>query len=71
MYSNKLPHQLKTDAEMIPEVEVIQHVDNIMLSILVLGPEMVEDAHLYERLVVEPLLVADDLDGDMLVGAVV
>lgn len=56
---------------MIPEVEVIQHVNDVVLAVLVLGPQVVEDAHLDERLVVEALLVADDLDGHVLVGAVV
>lgn len=29
-----LPHQFKADTEVIPEIEVIQHVYNIMRSVL-------------------------------------
>lgn len=66
-----LPHQLETNTQMIAEVEVVQHVNDVVRSVGVLLAEFIEDAHLDERLVVEALFVADDFDCDVLVGLVV
>lgn len=56
---------------MIPEVEVLQHVDDVVVAVLILFPQVVQDADLDQRLVVEPLLVPYYLYGDMFVGHVV
>lgn len=56
---------------MVPKVEVVQHVYHVVRLVLVLQPQVVEHAHLHQRLVVEPLLVADDLDGHQRAGAVI
>lgn len=69
--SRSVPHELEADAQMVSEVEVVQHVDDVVDAILVLGSEMVQDAHLDQSLMMEPLLVANDLDGHVLIGAVI
>lgn len=56
---------------MVPKVEVVEHVDDVVRLVLVLQPQVVQHAHLHQRLVVEPLLVPDDLDGHLVPGAVV
>lgn len=62
------PHEFKTDAQVIPEVKILQHVDDIVTTILVLLPDVIQNSHLNQCLMVESLLVSDYLDGDMLVG---
>lgn len=64
-------HELEADAQVVPEVEVVQHVDDVVSRIAVLLAEMVEDLDFDQRLVVKPLLVPDDLDGDVLARLVV
>lgn len=59
------PHKLKTDAKMVPEVEVVQHMNHVVGLILILQPEMVQHPHFHQRLVMEPLLIPDDLDCDL------
>lgn len=66
-----LPHQLEADTQMIPKVEVVQHVNDVVRSIGVLLAEFVENAHLDERLMVEALFVSDDFDCDILICFVV
>lgn len=56
---------------MISKIEVVQHVYDIVRLVFILQPEMVEDPDLHQRLVMEALLVADDLDGHLAPGAVV
>lgn len=56
---------------MVAEVEIVQHVDDVMRVIGVLLAQLVQDANLDQRLVMEPLLVPDYLDGHVLVGFVV
>lgn len=56
---------------MIPEVEVLQHVDDVVIAVLILFSQVVQDADLDQRLVMESLLIPYDFDGDMLVGHVV
>ena len=34
-----LPHQLKSDTEMVPEVEVLNHVDEVVLVVFVFSPQ--------------------------------
>jgi hypothetical protein len=55
----------------IPEVEVIQHVDNVVRSVGVFLAQLVEYANLDQRLVMKSLLVANDFDCDILIGFVV
>lgn len=52
---------------MIPEVEIVEHVDDVMRIVRVLLAQLVQDAHLDQRLVVEPLLVPNYLDGHMMI----
>ena len=39
---------------MIPEVEVLPHVDDVVWVVSVFSPQGVQNLHLYQRLVVEP-----------------
>ena len=48
---------------MIPEVKVIEHVNNVVRSVAVLLAQLIQDSHLDQCLVVESFLVADDFDG--------
>lgn len=66
-----LPHELKCDAQVVAEVEVVQHVDDVVTAVLVLLPQMVQYPDFHQGLVMEPLLVPDDLDRHVLVGHVV
>lgn len=52
-----IPEQLETDAEMAPEIKVIQHVDDIVKAVFIPPAEMIQDAYLNQGLVMEPLLV--------------
>jgi hypothetical protein len=70
-HGQHLPHQLETDAQMIPKVEVVQHVNDVVRSVGVLFAEFIKDAHLDERLMVEALLVANDFDCDILICLVI
>lgn len=56
---------------MISEVEVVQHVDNIVRSIGIFLSEFVEYANFDEGLVVEALFVSNDFDRDILISFVV
>ena len=61
-----LPHQLETDTQMIPKVEIVQHVNDVVRSIGVLFAQLIENANLDECLMVEAFLVANDFDCDVL-----
>lgn len=52
-----LPEQLEADAKMAAEIEVVQHVDDIVQAVLVPPPQMVQDADLHQGLVMETLFV--------------
>lgn len=56
---------------MVAKVERVQHVDDIVGAVRVLLAQLVQQPNFDQRLVVEALLVADDLDGDMLADFVV
>lgn len=56
---------------MIPEVEIVEHVDDVMRIVRVLLTQLVQDAHLHQRLVMEPLLVPNNLDGHVVIRFVV
>jgi hypothetical protein len=63
--------QLKGDAQMITEVEVIIEVHDIGGVLGVPLSELLQNAHLYKRLMMKPFLVPNDLDSDKRVGFVV
>ena len=69
--SSHSPHELKANAEVVAEVEVVQHVDDVVAALHVLGPEGIQDLHLHQGLVMETLLVANDLNGHRGIGLVV
>ena len=50
-----LPHEFEGNAEMVPEVEVFAHVDDVVLSILVFAPQSVQDFHFHQRLMMKPV----------------
>lgn len=56
---------------MVAEVKVVQHVDDVVRVIHVLLPQLIQNAHLDQGLLVEPLLIPDDLDGHVLVRLVI
>jgi len=63
--------QLEGHADVRAEGEVLQHVDHVHAGVLVLLPQVLQDADLLRRLPVEPLLVADHLQGHVGLGPVV
>lgn len=50
-------HELEADAEVVAEVEVLQHVYHIVAAVRILLPQVVQDPHFYQRLVVKSLLI--------------
>lgn len=56
---------------MIPKVEVIQHMNNVVRLVLILQPQVVQNPDLHQRLVVKPLLVPYDLDGNLRADAMI
>lgn len=68
---NNLPHQFKTNAEVIPEIKIFQHMDNVVRPVFIFFPEMVQNSDFYESLVVKPLFVPYDFDGYVLVSHVI
>ena len=40
-----LPEQLETDAEMTAEVKVVEHVDDVVQSVLVSSAQVVQDSN--------------------------
>ena len=63
--------QFEGDADVAPEGEVFEHVDDVHRVVLVLFLEVLEDADLLLRLPVEPLLVPHHLQCHVLVTPVV
>lgn len=53
---------------MIPKVEIVEHVNDIVRLISILLAQFVENAHLYECLMMESLLIANDFDCHILIG---
>lgn len=66
-----LPHQLEAYTQMIPKVEVVQHVNDVVRSVGILFAEFIENSNLDEGLMVEALLVANDFDCDVMIRFVV
>ena len=56
---------------MVAEVEVVLDVNDVRRALRVPLAQVLQDLDLHQRLVVEPLLVADDLDGEQRVFLVV
>lgn len=48
---------------MVPEVKVIEHVNNVVRSVAVLLAQFVQNAHLDQCLMMKALLVANYFDG--------
>lgn len=65
------PHQLEGDEQVFTEKRVVQHVDDVVRSIRILVPQLVQNVELLNGLVEEALLVPDYLDGHVCVGLVV
>lgn len=63
--------QLEGHADVVSEGEVLQHVDHIHIEVLVLLPQVLQDAYLLCRLSVEALLIADHLQSHMSLQLVV
>lgn len=63
--------QLERHADVVAEGEVLQHVDDVHGVVLVLLPQVLQDADLLGRLPVETLLVPHHLQGHVLVDFVV
>lgn len=49
-----LPQELKGNTEMVPEVEIFLHVDDIVAVVLVFPPHYIQDLQFNKSLVVEP-----------------
>lgn len=69
--SKDSPQQFEANAQVIPKVEIVEHVDYVVRLVGVLLAQLVEDSHLNECLMMEPLLVADDFDCHILIGFVI
>lgn len=48
------PEELEGDAQVVPEVEVLLHVDHVVEAVLVFPLNHVQDFQLHQSLVVEP-----------------
>ncbi|CRK93579.1 CLUMA_CG007112, isoform A [Clunio marinus] len=62
-----LPHQFETDTQMIPKIEVIQHVNDVVRSISVFLAKLIKNANFNERLMMEALFVSNYFDCDILI----
>lgn len=56
---------------MIAEIEIVQHVDDIVGVIHILLAQLVQDPHLDQCLVMESLLIPDYLNGHVLIRLMV
>lgn len=65
------PHQFKTNAQMIPKVEIVQHVNDVVRSIGIFFTKFIENANLDERLMMKTLFVANDFDCNILIDFMV
>lgn len=63
--------ELESDADMIPEDETVQHVHDVVRIVLVLFFQVLQDTDFLLSLSVEPLLISDHFQGDVLVGFVI
>lgn len=63
--------QLEGHADVVAEGEVLQHVDDVHARVLVLLPQVLQDADLLRGLPVEALLVADHLQSHVGLGFMV
>ena len=61
--------QLKGNTKMVPKGKVLVHVNNVVAVIRILPHQILEHLELHQRLMVEPLLVADNLDSVHPIGA--
>lgn len=50
---------------MVPKVEVIQHMYDVVCLVLVFEPQVVQNSHFHQRLVMEPFLITDNLYGHL------
>lgn len=48
------PEQLEGDAQMVAEVEILLHVNNVVAVISVSSPHSVQDLQLYQSLMMKP-----------------
>ena len=62
---------LECDTQVVPEVEVVQRLDHVVLLLRVVVAQVLQQLHLNEGLLVEALLVADDLERAHRLGLVV
>lgn len=63
--------QLEGHADVVSKGEVLQHVDDVHARVLVLLPQVLQDADLLCRLSVEALLIADHLQSHVALQLVV
>lgn len=63
--------QLKGHANVVPEGEVFEHVHDIHGAVTILLAQVLQDADLLLRLPVEPLLIADHFQSQVLLQFVV
>lgn len=63
--------QFERDAHVVPEREVVQHVDDVHRVVPVLAPQMLQDPNLLLCLVEEPHLIPDHLQRDVLARLVI
>ena len=63
--------QLKGNANMLPEHEVVLHLHNVMLIILIVFLQVLQNLDFNPSLVMELLLVPHDLDSDVFVVLVI
>lgn len=63
--------QLEGDTLVVPEGEVVQHVDDMVGAVRVLSAEVIQNPNLFFRLPVESLLIPDQLQRHVLLILVV
>lgn len=56
---------------MIPKVEIVEHVNNVVRLIGVLFAQLIENSNLDEGLMMETLFVANNFDCHILIGFVI
>lgn len=65
------PQQFEAYTQVIPKVEIVEHVNNVVRLIRVLFAQLIENSNLDERLMMEALLVANNFDCHILIGFVI
>jgi len=63
--------QFEADAQMTAEIEVVEHVNDVVDTVFITASEVIQNANLHQRLVMEPLLIPYDFDGYLLTRFVV